>query len=49
MKKLLIALGITLIATAASAQEYIEPVEKWKVEVKAQEEEEQRLDEEMEK
>ena len=30
MKKLLFALGITLFATFASAQEYIEPVEKWK-------------------
>ena len=31
MKKLFFALGITLLATFASAQEYIEPVEKWKV------------------
>ena len=30
MKKLFFALGITLLATFASAQEYIEPVEKWK-------------------
>ena len=30
MKKLFLALGITLFATFASAQEYIEPVEKWK-------------------
>ncbi len=31
MKKLLLALGIMLFATYASAQEYVEPVEKWKV------------------
>ena len=31
MKKFLLALGITLFATFARAQEYIEPVEKWKV------------------
>ena len=31
MKKLLFALGIVMFASLASAQEYIEPVEKWKV------------------
>lgn len=31
MKKLLIALGIVMFASLANAQEYIEPVEKWKV------------------
>ena len=30
MKKLLIALGIVMFASLANAQEYIEPVEKWK-------------------
>ena len=31
MKKLLFALGIVMFASLANAQEYIEPVEKWKV------------------
>lgn len=32
MKKLLFVLGMTLLASLAGAQEYIEPVETWKVE-----------------
>ena len=31
MKKLFFVLGMMLFAISASAQEYIEPVEKWKV------------------